>query len=43
MYIDIIDELHEKNKTKAKALDISYYFTIGGLTVSFIAILGSMI
>ena len=43
MYIDIIDELHEKNKTKARALDISYYFTVGGLTISFIAILGSMI
>ena len=43
MYITIIDELHEKNETKAKALDVSYYFTVGGLVISFIAILASMI
>ena len=43
MYLEIIDELDEKNKTKAKALDISYYFTVGGLAISFIAILAFMI
>jgi len=41
-YISIIDELHKKNKTKATALDVSYYCTVGGLAISFIAIFASM-
>lgn len=43
MYIKIIKDIDEKNVTKARALDISYYCTVGGLIISFISIFTSMI